>query len=88
LRTARIANYTPQLLSGAVLLQAIANERRKELVAEGHRFFDLKRTTRTINRTTNCASFCTLDPSAREWALPVPQSERLANPAAEQNEGY
>jgi hypothetical protein len=88
LRTARINGYVPVVLTGAPLLQAIADERRKELAGEGHRFFDLKRTTRTINRTTNCTSFCTLGSAAREWALPIPQSEILANPNIEQNTGY
>ena len=88
LRTARIAGYTNVVLSGSALLQAIADERRKELAGEGHRFFDLKRTGRTISRTTNCTSFCTLSPADREWALPIPQSEILANPAAVQNAGY
>lgn len=88
LRAARIAGYTNESLSGASLLQAIADERRKELAGEGHRFFDLKRTNRTLNRTTNCTNFCTLSPAAREWALPIPQSEILANPAAAQNTGY
>jgi hypothetical protein len=88
LRAARIAGYTNVVLSGAPLLQAIADERRKELAGEGHRFFDLKRTSRIVNRTTNCTNFCTLSPTAREWALPIPQSEILANPAAVQNDGY
>jgi hypothetical protein len=88
LRSARISGYVSELLSGPPLLAAIADERRKELVAEGHRFFDMKRTTRTINRVTNCVNFCVLNPGAREWALPIPQSEILANPNAEQNDGY
>ncbi len=88
LRAARISGYVPVILAGTPLLQAIADERRKELAGEGHRFFDLKRTTRTINRVTNCTNFCTLAPSAREWALPVPQSEILANTNAQQNTGY
>jgi hypothetical protein len=88
LRAARINNYVPVVLTGQALLTAIEQERRKELVGEGHRFLDLKRTTRTIIRTTNCASFCTLDPSAREWVFPIPQPEILANDAMEQNDGY
>src|SRR5260221_2899255 len=88
LRDARISGYVSVVLTGASLLQAIADERRKELTGEGHRFFDLKRTTRTINRTTNCTNFCTLSPTAREWALPIPQSEMLANPNMVQNTGY
>ncbi|MBC7873374.1 MAG: RagB/SusD family nutrient uptake outer membrane protein, partial [Ferruginibacter sp.] len=49
LRAARIAGYVSEVLPAAALLQAIADERRKELAGEGHRFFDLKRTTRNIN---------------------------------------
>lgn len=88
LRSARITGYTSEILTGATLLQAIADERRKELVAEGHRFFDLKRTTRSLTRVTNCVNFCSLPPGAREWVMPLPQSEILANPNAEQSNGY
>lgn len=86
LRSARGATVGAE--TGAALLTAIMDERRKELVGEGHRFFDLKRTTRTINRTTNCTNFCTLLPGAREWAFPIPQSEITANPQMVQNPGY
>ena len=62
------------------MLNAIATERRKELVGEGHRFFDLKRTTRSISRVS-CSAFCTLGPTARAWTWPIPQPEIDANPA-------
>ena len=88
LRAARIAGYTPVVLSGSALINAIALERRKELVGEGHRFLDLKRTTRTLNRITNCTSFCSLLSSDREWVFPIPQDELQANEAMEQNNGY
>jgi len=88
LRAARISGYVPVALTGAALLNAIAQERRKELVGEGHRFLDLKRTTRTVNRITNCTSFCSLPASAREWVFPIPQPELTANNAMEQNDGY
>jgi hypothetical protein len=88
LRSARISGYTPSPLTGAALLNAIATERRKELVGEGHRFFDLKRTTRTIARV-GCSAFCTLSPSSRAWTWPIPQPEIDANPAIlPQNPGY
>ncbi|HEX5652515.1 MAG TPA: RagB/SusD family nutrient uptake outer membrane protein [Chitinophagaceae bacterium] len=88
LRNARISNYVPVVLTGAALLSAIETERRKELVGEGHRFLDLKRSSRTVVRLTNCASFCSLPPAAREWVFPIPQPEILANEAMEQNNGY
>jgi starch-binding outer membrane protein, SusD/RagB family len=88
LRAARINGYTPVVLTGAALLSAIDMERRKELICEGHRFFDLKRTTRTVNRT-DCSSFCTLAPTNRSWNWPIPQPEIDANPAIlPQNPGY
>ncbi|HEV7620390.1 MAG TPA: RagB/SusD family nutrient uptake outer membrane protein [Flavisolibacter sp.] len=86
LRTARGENAGTE--TGAALMTAIFNERRIELVAEGHRFFDLKRTTRTVDRTTDCSNFCYLPPSAREWNFPIPQSEITANPNMKQNPGY
>lgn len=74
--------------TGTTLMTAIQTERRKELFVEGHRFFDLKRTVRVINRTQNCTNYCTLASDARAWALPVPQTEIIANPNMIQNPGY
>jgi starch-binding outer membrane protein, SusD/RagB family len=88
LRAARINGYVPVVLTGAALMSAIEQERRKELICEGHRFFDLKRTTRSVNRD-DCSSFCTLDPANRSWTWPIPQPEIDANPAIlPQNPGY
>ena len=86
LRAARNANTGFE--TGAELETAIQTERRKELVVEGHRFFDLKRTVRVVSRTQDCASWCTLPPDHRGWAFPIPQTEMLANPNMEQNPGY
>lgn len=84
-------NATTGSETGAGLLEAIFTERRKELFMEGHRFFDLKRTTRTIERTYEISGDTYTDQlasDAREWALPIPQSELLANPNVAQNPGY
>ncbi len=86
LRTARNAATGNE--SGSALESAIQVERRKELVVEGHRFFDIKRTTRTISRTQNCSSFCSLASNNRAWNFPVPQNEILANENLVQNPGY
>jgi hypothetical protein len=88
LRAARINGYVPVVISGAALQDAVQDERRKELICEGHRFFDLKRTTRTVSRA-NCSSFCTLAPTNRAWTWPIPQPEVDANPdILPQNPGY
>lgn len=88
LRATRINAFVPGTETGAALMTAIFNERRKELVCEGQRWFDLKRTSRQVNRTTNCTDFCTLTPAAREWVWPIPQKEILANTNLEQSDGY
>lgn len=85
LRTARGAAAGAEV--GTALQTAIQTERRKELFVEGHRFFDLKRTSRTVARTQGCNT-CTLSPGDRAWALPVPQPEILANENMQQNPGY
>lgn len=84
LRAARIENYTPESLTGQALLDAIQLERRKELVAEGHRWFDLKRTSRSITRPVADGQLpstpLTLGASAREWNWPIPTAEINSNP--------
>ncbi len=86
LRAAR--NAATGAETGATLKDAIQTERRKELVVEGHRFFDLKRTTRMVNRTQNCTGYCTLPSTDRAWNLPIPQSELIANENMDKNPGY
>lgn len=90
LRANRITGYTNVTLSGTALIDAIELERRKELFMEGHRWFDLKRTSRSINRGTIAAptTQATLAPSSPKWVWPIPQGERDANPNIQQNTGY
>ena len=92
LRAARINGYVPVVLTGSALLDEIALERRKELLGEGHRWFDLKRTTRSINRTDAVLTSAkkVLVSTAREWVWPIPQGEIDANPAIkpQQSAGY
>jgi len=92
LRDARITGYVNQNLTGSALIDAIALERRKELVGEGHRWFDLKRTTKTINRPDFLLSSTVKDlaPAAKEWTWPIPQAEldANANMKGQQTAGY
>lgn len=90
LRAARINGFVNGSESGPALTDAIALERQKELFMEGHRWFDLKRTTRSINRGVIGAptTQAVLAPTNRGWVWPIPQGERDANPNMAQNAGY
>jgi starch-binding outer membrane protein, SusD/RagB family len=94
IRAARITGWATTNYTGAALLSQIADERRRELAGEGHRWFDLKRTTRTVNRPmSGVASFSNpvrelLDASSPKWVFPIPEGEIRANPNMVQNSGY
>jgi starch-binding outer membrane protein, SusD/RagB family len=90
LRAARINGFVNGTETGAALIAAIATERRKELFMEGHRWFDLKRTTRVIDRVSVSAPSTSvlLAAGRREWVWPIPQGERDANANMQQSTGY
>jgi len=90
LRAARINGFVAGTETGTALTAAIALERRKELFMEGHRWFDLKRTTRVIDRgvISSPTTQAILANNRREWVWPIPQGERDANPNMTQNTGY
>ena len=80
--------------TGAALLDAILLQRRVELLGEGHRWFDLRRTTKTIVRNEcgvaggSRASNCTISSTSRSWTFPIPFNEIKVNPNLVQNQGY
>jgi starch-binding outer membrane protein, SusD/RagB family len=75
------ANLTPDAATAA-----IQQERRIELFAElGHRWLDLKRTSR-VSAVIGALKPGTWTPAAALW--PIPQSEISANPNLTQNTGY
>ena len=91
LRRSRITGYIDENLSGQVLKDDIQVERRKELVAEGHRWFDLKRTNTGIQRGSDCRDLtisCTLEAGNFRFVFPIPQSELDANNKMVQNPRY
>jgi starch-binding outer membrane protein, SusD/RagB family len=80
--------------TGPALMEAIFSIRRIELLGDGHRWFDLKRTTRTINRS-DCgtaggspSTACSFGPDTRGWNFPIPLNDITANPRLVQNPGY
>ena len=80
--------------TGAGVWTAIMNERRLELIGEGHRWFDIKRTTRAITRN-ECGSaggthsdICSVGPDSRSWIWPIPFNEININSNLEQNPDY
>jgi len=83
--------------SGQALEDAIQFERRVELSFEGHRFFDLKRRSEPVVRSTmgdlidgsgTSPDFPTLDADNFRFQLPIPIAEINANQNMVQNPGY
>lgn len=75
---------------GNVDLDRILLERRKELVGEGHRFFDLMRNSLPVIRTgdDHFALTMELQPTDHRAIQPIPQFEMNANDNMIQNSGY
>jgi hypothetical protein len=95
LRAARITGYTNiAFASQAEAESVILTERMKELFAEGHRYFDLKRKGLPIVRddrdlVVNPTIPKTLNPTDRNYRLPIPQGEVFSNPnILPNNTGY
>lgn len=93
LRTARITGYTHTPITvKADLINAILEERYKELCYEGQRYYDLKRRSLTIARdladVVNNTVIQNLVPTNAKYILPIPQQEVFANPNMAQNAGY
>lgn len=98
LRQNRIQGYNPAADVIPDVLEAIEVERRKELIGEGHRWFDAKRYGIGFNRGTapgngdcpNTAPDCELPAGSYKFVFPIPQAELQANPAMknQQNPGW
>lgn len=98
LMSARINRYASRNLSGAVLLEAIQDERHRELMGEGFRLADLKRWNIGFTRgdvwdgsdNVIVNNFKNQHYDANDYRLtwPIPQHEIDSNPQVEQNPGY
>ncbi len=93
LRSNRIAGYVHvDITDKATLINAIMQERYKELCYEGQRYFDLRRRSLPIQRdladVAGLTGIQTLVPTDAKYLLPIPQQEVFANPNCQQNPGY
>lgn len=97
IKTLRDARYVvdapaPVYANLDAALNDVLLERRLEFAFEGHRYLDLKRLNRAINRNdADCGSFsapCSLNAGDYRFTLPIPNSEISANPTIQQNPGY
>ena len=92
LRAARINNYVNEaFVDKATFINALMNERFKELAFEGHRFWDLKRRGLPVERRTEdapTAASVTLPANSFRFTLPIPFYEIQANKLIKQNSGY
>ncbi len=83
-------------ITGAVLVDSILTERRRELMFEGHRAFDLMRNGLAVVRnycnqpTEVSTTQCTYPANDPKMIAPIPQAEIDANPSlvGQQNPGY
>lgn len=91
-REKRYVAGTPELTetNPDALLQLILDERRRETLFKGLRWFDLKRlnkdpkTAKTITRTLFGESY-TLEPGSKRYVLPIPRKVIELNSLIEQN---
>lgn len=92
LEISRNPEYTLSTNTGQALVDEILIQRRIELWGEGFRFFDLKRTNATLDRTgANHDSGITngvmiVPPTDKRWQWLIPRAEINANPLIVQNE--
>lgn len=88
----RNPNYVLSTNTGQALVDEILLQRRIELWGEGFRFFDLKRTNSTLDRTgANHDSgivnnVLIVPPTDNRWQWLIPRAEINANPLIKQNE--
>ena len=91
LRSMRTTGYTNQVFATATdAINAVMDERFKELAFEGFRFFDLKRNNLPVQRLASDANAAwqTLPVGSTRFVLPIPASELLVNPNMVQISGY
>lgn len=75
--------------TGSDYLTIVLDEKQKEFVAEGLRFFDLRRNNLPIAKGTNCdGASCLTAANSTILTFPIPLSSLNLNPNMIQNPGY
>ena len=92
------ANPARSVEGTELTLDDVLTERRKELVAEGHRMYDVMRnggtvkrvqlTDKAISKTKHDTKHMEYDWNFYQIVLPIPKGEMNANPNMKQNPGY
>ena len=86
----RGSELLPNDLTGETLLNRILQEKRKEFVGEGLRYFDLKRLGQSVSRfnpdSDETGSSISVDDY--RWLFPIPKQELRQNKNAEPNPGW
>ncbi|MGN0310933.1 MAG: RagB/SusD family nutrient uptake outer membrane protein [Bacteroides sp.] len=92
------ANPARSVEGRELTLDDVLTERRKELVAEGHRMYDVMRNGGTVKRvqlsdkaiskTKHDTKYMEYDWTFYQIVLPIPKGEMNANPNMKQNPGY
>lgn len=92
-RSPSLQPATTDMDTGAIE-DMIFRERRKELICEGHTYFDFLRCGKTVTfdetlyPITSEGRQLTVDWNFAKCVLPIPQAELLANPDIQQNPSY
>ena len=84
---------TAAFATTAEALAVIEDVRRIELAFEGHRYYDMRRYGKSIDRTPTddcgaASGACQLPATDHRWVMPIPQDEIFANDNITQNPGY
>ena len=84
----RRATLTATSLSRDDLLKRILEERHKEFIGEGTRYFDLKRCRKDLLQNWCSTSSRNINANDYRWTFPIPKEEYLYNEFMEQNDGW
>ena len=81
------ADLLDESLEGDALIDAILEEKHKEFVGEGVRYFDLKRIGKPLQRFKNMGAgvSAVIKPDDYRWLFPIPESEYKYNDLMDQN---